>query len=138
MKFYSVAIEPADLQLPLFQDLIHCGFPSPATDFLDKTLDLNELCIRHPSASFYIRAEGESMVEAGILSGDLLIVNKAETPRHGDIVVAAVEGEFTVKKLCTHPVLCLKPMNPDYKTLIVNPDELDNFGVVTHAIHTFR
>lgn len=81
------------------------------------------------------------MIESGILSGDLLIVDKAEKAEkasHGDIVIAAVDGEFTVKRLCTHPVLCLQPMNPVYSPIFVNPDDLDIFGVVIHAIHTFR
>lgn len=78
------------------------------------------------------------MVEAGILSGDLLIVDKAVKLPHGDIVIAAAAGEFTVKRLCTHPRLCLQPMNPAYSLIFVDPDELDIFGVVIHAIHTLR
>lgn len=78
------------------------------------------------------------MVEAGILSGDLLIVDKALTPIHGDIVIAAVAGEFTVKRLCTTPRLCLQPMNPEYSPIFMEPDDLDIFGVVIHAIHTLR
>ncbi len=78
------------------------------------------------------------MIEAGILSGDLLIVDKAVNPTHGDIVIAAIEGEFTVKKLCTHPRLCLQPMNPAYSPIFVDADELNIFGVVMHAIHTLR
>lgn len=78
------------------------------------------------------------MIESGILSGDLLIVDKAETPTHGDIVIASVGGEFTVKRLCTHPTLCLQPMNPAYSPIFMDPDDLDIFGVVIHAIHTFK
>jgi DNA polymerase V len=124
--------------LPFFAESCQAGFPSPATDYVEKTLDLNDLCIRHPSATYFVRAEGESMIESGIQSGDLLVVDKAETPAHGDIVIASVGGEFTVKKLCTHPVLCLQPMNPAYAPIFVNPDELEIFGVVIHALHTFR
>ena len=126
------------IKLPLYGHTCQAGFPSPAQDYVEAQLDLTELCIRHPAASFFVRAEGDSMIESGILSGDLLIVDKAETPTHGDIVIAAVEGEFTVKKLCTHPVLCLQPMNPAYKPIFVEPDDLEIFGVVIHAIHTFR
>lgn len=126
------------LQLPLFADTCQAGFPSPATDYVEKTLDLNEFCIRHPSATYFVRAEGESMIESGIQSGDLLVVDKAETPAHGDIVIASVNGEFTVKKLCTHPVLCLQPMNPAYQPIFMEPDDLEIFGVVIHALHTFR
>lgn len=124
--------------LPLFGETCQAGFPSPATDYVEKTLDLNELCIRHPSATFFVRAEGESMIESGIHSGDLLVVDKAETPAHGDIVIASINGEFTVKKLCTHPVLCLQPMNPAYQPIFMEPDDLEIFGVVIHALHTFR
>ncbi|MDL4916245.1 MAG: translesion error-prone DNA polymerase V autoproteolytic subunit [Enterobacterales bacterium endosymbiont of Blomia tropicalis] len=126
------------LQLPLFADTCQAGFPSPATDYVEKTLDLNEFCINHPSATFFVKAEGDSMIESGILSGDLLIVDKAEKASHGDIIIAAVDGEFTVKRLCTHPVLCLQPMNPAYSPIFVNPDDLDIFGVVIHAIHSFK
>ncbi|MFS7282066.1 translesion error-prone DNA polymerase V autoproteolytic subunit [Serratia proteamaculans] len=125
------------LQIPLFGESCQAGFPSPATDYLEKSLDLNELCIAHPSATYFVRAEGESMVEAGILSGDLLIVDKAVKPKHGDIVIASVSGEFTVKRLCIHPRLCLQPMNAAYSPIFVDPDDLDIFGVVMHAVHSF-
>nr|WP_208952106.1 translesion error-prone DNA polymerase V autoproteolytic subunit [Rahnella sp. ChDrAdgB13] len=132
------AADPEKIFLPLFIEQCPAGFPSPATDYVEKSLDLNELCIRHPSATYFVRAEGESMIESGILSGDLLVVDKAITPAHGDIVVAAVNGEFTVKKLCTFPALCLQPMNPAYAPIFIDPDNLEIFGVVIHALHTFR
>lgn len=139
MKVEIVAAQTeTHLQIPLFGEMCLAGFPSPASDYIEKTLDLNELCIRHPSATYFVRAEGESMTEAGILSGDLLVVDKALKPAHGDIVIAAIEGEFTVKKLCTRPRLCLQPMNPAYSAIYVDPDDLDIFGVVIHAIHTFK
>ncbi|ENN1020783.1 translesion error-prone DNA polymerase V autoproteolytic subunit [Salmonella enterica] len=130
------AITTSRLQLPLFSDTCAAGFPSPAQDYIEAQLDLNDFCIRHPSATYFVRAQGESMVEAGILSGDLLVVDRALTPAHGDTVIAAINGEFTVKRLCTHPQLCLQPMNSAYSPIFVDPDELDIFGVVTHAIHT--
>lgn len=126
------------LALPLFTESCAAGFPSPAQDFIERKLDLNEFCIQHPSATYFVRAEGNSMINAGILSGDLLIVDKALTPVHGDIVIAAVNGEFTVKELRTHPKLCLQPMNPSYDPIYINTDDLEIFGVVIHAIHTLR
>ncbi|MFQ6292704.1 translesion error-prone DNA polymerase V autoproteolytic subunit [Yersinia enterocolitica] len=139
MKVEIVAAQTeTHLQIPLFGEMCLAGFPSPASDYIEKTLDLNELCIRHPSATYFVRAEGESMTEAGILSGDLLVVDKAVKPAHGDIVIAAIEGEFTVKKLSLHPLLSLQPMNPAYSPIYVDPDDLDIFGVVMHAIHTFK
>ncbi|UAN48770.1 translesion error-prone DNA polymerase V autoproteolytic subunit (plasmid) [Serratia sp. JSRIV001] len=138
IEIFKYSPGTAPLALPLFADSCAAGFPSPAQDYIEAQLDLNEFCIRHPSATYFVRAEGESMVEAGILSGDLLIVDKAVKPTHGDIVIAAVAGEFTVKRLCTTPRLCLQPMNPAYSPIFVDPDELDIFGVVMHAIHTLR
>lgn len=135
---FLTALTESRLQLPLYGDSCQAGFPSPAQDYIEAQLDLNEFYICHPSATYFVRAEGESMVEAGILSGDLLIVDKAVKPNHADIVIAAVAGEFTVKRLCTHPRLCLQPMNPAYSPIYVDPDELDIFGVVMHAIHTLR
>ncbi|MFW5393631.1 translesion error-prone DNA polymerase V autoproteolytic subunit [Yersinia sp. 2544 StPb PI] len=139
MKVEIVAAQSeSHLKIPLFGEVCLAGFPSPASDYIEKTLDLNELCIAHPSATYFVRAEGESMTEAGILSGDLLVVDKAVKPSHGDIVIAAIEGEFTVKKLCLHPRLSLQPMNPAFSPIYVDPDDLDIFGVVIHAIHTFK
>lgn len=126
------------LALPLFADYCRAGVPSPAADYIERTLDLNEYCIRHPSATYFVRAEGDSMVLAGINSGDLLVVDRAETPQHGDIVIAAVEGEFTVKRLCLTPRLCLEPMNPAYQPIYVEADRLEIFGKVLHVIHTLR
>ncbi|PVZ84167.1 peptidase [Serratia sp. S1B] len=125
-------------KLPFFSDNCAAGFPSPADDYIEKQLDLNEYCIQHPSATYFVRASGESMVDAGILSGDILVVDKALRPEHGDIVVAAVNCEFTVKLLQTRPRLCLKPMNPSYSPLYFDPDDLEIFGVVVHGIHSFR
>ncbi|HIC1896449.1 TPA: translesion error-prone DNA polymerase V autoproteolytic subunit [Citrobacter freundii] len=125
------------LALPLYLENVSCGFPSPAHDYVEKELDLNSYCIRHPSATFYLRASGESMVDSGIHSGDLLVVDRALTPVHGSIVIASVDNEFTVKKLCVHPRLCLMPMNPAYSPIFVDPDALEIFGVVTHSIHGF-
>lgn len=125
------------LALPFYGNSCSAGFPSPAQDWIDSSLDLNEHYIRHPSATYYVRASGDSMAECGILSGDLLIVDRAIKPVHGSIVIAAIENEFTVKRLMLHPGLCLMPMNPAYSPIYVNPDELEIFGVVTHSIHDF-
>lgn len=95
------AITTSRLQLPLFSDICAAGFPLPAQDYIEAQLDLNDFCTRHPSATHYVHALGESMVEVGILSGDLLVVNRALTPSHGDTVIAAIDGESTLKRLCT-------------------------------------
>ena len=74
-----------------------CGFPSPAQDYVESRLDIGKLLVRHPNATYFVRASGESMIDGNIRDGDLLIVDSALTPEHGNIVIAAVDGEFTVK-----------------------------------------
>lgn len=91
------------LALPLFTDRVPCGFPSPAQDYMESELDLNDYCIQRRSSTYFVRAIGESMSDIGLHSGDLLIVDKAERAQHGDIVIAELEGEFTVKRLLLTP-----------------------------------
>ncbi|EBU5081966.1 translesion error-prone DNA polymerase V autoproteolytic subunit [Salmonella enterica subsp. enterica] len=124
--------------LPLFLEKVPCGFPSPAQDYVEKELDLNEYCVRHRSATYYLRAHGDSMRDGFLFNGDLLVVDSAEKPQHGDIVVASLQGEFTVKRLLLKPRLVLQPMNPAWSPIYPDPDELDIFGVVTHIIHRPR
>lgn len=93
------------LQLPLFISKVSAGFPSPAQNYVEQTLDLNELCIKRPAATFFVRVEGESMIDAGIFHNDILVVDRTMKPLHGDIVVAQVDGEFTVKELCESPLI---------------------------------
>lgn len=142
MKIITTFFAPADqlpvLSLPLFADRCRAGFPSPAQDYVEKTLDLNEYCIRHPSATYFVRASGDSMTDAGIGDGDLLVVDRAEKADHGDIVIAAVDGEFTVKRLCLRPRLALQPMNPAFPVLFPDPETLEIFGVVLFAVHNTR
>lgn len=85
---------------PLFADRCQAGFPSPATDYAEQELDLNSYCISRPAATFFLRASGESMNQAGVQNGDLLVVDRAEKPQHGDIVIAEIDGEFTC--CCAH------------------------------------
>lgn len=123
---------------PLFADRCQAGFPSPAGDYVEAELDLNEYCIRHPAATYFVRATGQSMTDIGLYSGDLMVVDKAERPRHGDIVIAETDGEFTVKRLLLSPRLALQPMNPAFPTLYPDPDHLQIFGVVTAFVHKTR
>ncbi|MGV6851656.1 MAG: translesion error-prone DNA polymerase V autoproteolytic subunit [bacterium] len=127
------------LGLPLYLNTVPAGFPSPAQDYVERTLDLNELCIEHPAATFFVRAEGESMHDAGIFAGDLLVVDRAIQAKCGDIVIAGFYGELTVKKLQLKPERCLLAMNPDYPPIHIPDDvDLDVFGVVVHVIHHLR
>lgn len=124
------------LELPLFLSLATCGFPSPAQDYVEQTIDLNQLCIEHPAATFYVRASGHSMVQAGINDGDLLIVDRAIKASHGAIVLACLDGEFTVKRLQERPFPALLPANPDFPPItLLEGQELEIFGVVTFVLH---
>jgi len=127
------------LDIQLFSDAVPAGFPSPATDYCERKLDLNELCIQHPAATYFVRAQGDSMIEAGIFPGDVLVVDRSITAAHGDIVIVSVNGELTVKRLETRPTMRLVPMNNQYSPIDVPEDaDLEVFGVATTVIHSLR
>jgi len=139
MQLYQPASPCTHLALPLFAARVPAGFPSPAQDYIERTLDLNELCIAHPAATYYVRAMGDSMIEAGIHDGDLLVVDRAVEAKHGDVVIAEVCGEFTVKELSLTPNIRLLPRNAAYAPIdLTGSDELVLFGVVTCVIHALR
>lgn len=104
--------------------------------FLPDELDLNELCIRRRASTFFVRASGSSMQELGLFDGDVMVVDRAEEASHGDIVIAEVNGEFTVKRLQLQPCLALLPMNPAYSKIY--PEELQLLGVVTWFFSSTR
>jgi len=126
------------VRIPLFAESCSAGFPSPAQDYVEKELDLNELCIRRRASTFFVRASGSSMQDLGLFDGDVMVVDRAEDPVHGDIVIAEVEGEFTVKRLQLHPSLALLPMNPAYATIYPDPEQLQLLGVVTWFFNSTR
>lgn len=127
------------LSIPFYQSRISAGFPSPADDYIERTLDLNELCIQHPSATFFLRVQGESMIDAGILPDDVLVVDRSLQARCGDIVVAALHGELTVKQLELKPRPRLLPCNPQYQPIVLPEGEhLDIFGVVTNVVRSLK
>lgn len=125
-------------RLPLYSHAVAAGFPSPATDEIEQTLDLNEYLTTHPEASFCVRATGDSMIEAGIQAEDLLLVDTVPEPEDGDIVIAVVNGELTVKRLrCQGDRLALVPDNPAYPILwLTEAMEFYILGRVTHVIHS--
>jgi len=125
------------LEVPLFTAGVSAGFPSPADDFIDRSLDLNEYLIKHPAATFFVRVEGSSMIGSGIHPGDILIVDKALEPYDGGIVIAVVNGEFTVKRFKRERGRCwLMPENPAYAPIEIAGDmQLEVWGVVTYVIH---
>ena len=125
------------LPLPLFSDRVAAGFPSPADDHLENKLDLNEHLVKHPAATFFVRVEGRSMIGAGIHPDDILVVDRSMEAVSGNIVVAAVDGELTVKRLQYRRArLFLEPENPDYDPIEISGDtDLVVWGVVTSVIH---
>ncbi|WP_022954817.1 LexA family protein [Leucothrix mucor] len=130
---------PSLLAVPLYSSRISAGFASPADDHLETRLDLNQLLVPRPSATFMLKVEGDSMIGAGIYDGDLLIVDRSEAAVNGSIVIAVVHGELTVKRLQKDALgLRLMPENPKYKPIVIgeNSDFLI-WGCVTHAIHNF-
>lgn len=127
------------VRIPLYEDSVSAGFPSPAADFVEKSLDLNEFCVPHPAATFYVRAQGDSMVDVGIFSGDVLVVDRSITARHEDIVIACLHGELTVKTLELKPDVLLRPKNKAYKAIHINEEsELEIFGVVISVIRKYE
>lgn len=137
LEFFQPAEKERD-KLPLFADLVSAGFPSPADDYIDKKLDLNELLIKHPAATFYVRVSGDSMIDANIFDGDILVIDKSQQAKSGNIVIAALNGEFTVKRLdiTVDGISRLVPENPAFKPVVLHEsDDFSVFGVVTHVIH---
>jgi len=127
------------LGIPLFTDQVPAGFPSPATDYCERKLDLNELCVKKPAATYFVRAQGDSMIEAGIFPGDVIVVDRSLTAVHGDIVIASFNGELMLKKLETQPETRLLPMNKNYEPVVIPEGaDLDIFGVATTVIHSLR
>ena len=124
------------LSLPFVESGIQAGFPSPANDHLDITIDLNKELVKHPSATFYARVRGDSMRDAGIEEGDLLVVDRSLEPVSGKIAVCCLNGEFTVKRLSIEPTACiLLPANNQYKPIRVSSsDDFLVWGMVVHVI----
>ena len=131
--------EFSQLAIPLFSDAVPAGFPSPATDYCERKLDLNELYIQKPAATYFVRAQGDSMIDAGIFPGDVLVIDRSIDAAHGDIVIASVNGELTVKLLETKPQTRLVPMNSQHAAIVIPEEaELEIFGVATNVIHSLR
>ncbi len=125
------------MKLPYFVVPVKAGFPSPAEDSLEQNLNLNEHLIQHPAATFFVRVDGDSMRGAGIHKDDILIVDKALEPTNGKVVIAVINGEFTVKRIrMGGGKVFLDPENPQYQAIEVNPNsDFRVWGVVTYVIH---
>ncbi len=134
------ASNPSKIILPLASESIPAGFPSPADDYIDTGIDLNEHLIPHPSSTFFLRVKGDSMVKAGIQDGDLLIVDRSLNAQPGCIVVAILDGAFTLKKLTYYQGMAyLKAENPRYPPINLN-NYADAYiwGVAIYSIHSLN
>lgn len=128
------------LSLPYADGGIKAGFPSPAQDRLNETIDLNSEIVNHPASTFYGRVTGDSMIEEGIDDGDILVIDRSLEPLNGDLAVCCIDGEFTVKRLKVerHRVLLL-PSNRNYRPIEVKEDDdFTVWGIVTHTIKKNR
>ena len=124
-------------KLPVFLGRLPAGFPSPADDYLEGKLDLNRHLIKHPAATFFVRVSGDSMIEAGIHTGDLLVVDRSLEATDGNVIVAALDGELTVKRLSTRDrTVRLLPANKNYQPIEIQENQaFEIWGVVTNVIH---
>lgn len=124
--------------LPFVHEGISAGFPSPADDFLDLSIDLNQELIKHPSTTFYGRVRGDSMIDAGLNDGDLLIIDKSLEPTNGKIAVCFIDGDFTVKRIAIEKdKIWLVAENKKYKPILVTEDnDFVIWGIVTTVIKT--
>lgn len=134
-----VAFAPPVHELPLCLSRVAAGFPSPAADDMADGLDLNTYLVQHPSASFVFNVKGQSMQGAGILDGDKVVVDRSIEARHGHIVIAVVDGEFTIKRLHLQGGRVeLRPENPRFKPITIhNETQLDVWGVVVGVVRRY-
>lgn len=130
----ALVVQPA---IPLYATRVAAGCPSPVDDYVERHLDLNEYLVKRPSATFFVRVEGDSMINAGIYENDILVVDRSVKPTDGKIIIAVVNGELTVKRLNDKPGhLSLLPENPRYKAIeITEAMEFSIWGVVQHVLH---
>ncbi len=129
--------ESALADIPIFTDSVQAGFPSPAEDYMDLDLNLQDHLIKNPSATFCVRAVGESMKDAGIKSGDIMLVDKSLTPKNRSIVLAVIDGEFTIKRVnVSEKELYLIQENENFSPIKITQEmDFQVWGVVTYIIH---
>ena len=136
LVFFAVDGDPVS-SIPIFSDAVQAGFPSPAEDHIDMDLNLNDYLVQNPSATFCVKAIGESMKDAGIQSGDIMIVDKSLEPKNRSIVLAVIDGEFTVKRVNMNDnKLYLMPENSSFSPIKITEEmDFQVWGVVTYVIH---
>jgi len=134
MKLTPVQPLPNSPALPCYLSKVSAGFPSPADDYIEQPIDIYGYLIKHPTATYFARAEGESMTGVGIYNGDLLIVDRALNPQQGSVVIAAIDGELTCKIL-DKTNRCLNPANTDYPSIpILESMDMVIEGVVSYSV----
>jgi len=136
LDFFSVE-ENAFADIPIFQESVAAGFPSPAEDYIDMDLNLHDYLVQNPSATFCVKAIGESMKDAGIQSGDIMLVDRSLKPENRSIVLAIIDGEFTVKRVnVANDALYLLPENDSFTSIKITEEmDFQVWGVVTYIIH---
>lgn len=138
LEFFTASTETA-VELPLVGEAVRAGFPSPAEDFTEVSIDLNVELLRNPASTFFCRVSGDSMQDMGINDGDLLVVDKSLEPQDGKVAVCYIDGEFTLKEIKIEKDCCwLIPANKNFKPIKVTEDnEFVVWGVVTYAIKAY-
>jgi DNA polymerase V len=137
MDIYLPELPETPLRLPLFLEAVAAGFPSPAEDYVEQSLDLNTHMVQHPAATFFVRAVGDSMRDAGIYDGDILVVDRSLDPTPGRVVIAAIGGGLTVKRLMRDGRgVYLQSANPNFPTIRLSDEEdVRIWGTVTFNVH---
>lgn len=135
LHFFSPDFESA-LKIPLVSQGVSAGFPSPALDFMETVIDLNKELVKNPLATFYVRADGNSMIDAGIHDKDVLVVDRSLEPQNNKIAICCIDGEFTVKRIkLEKDCLYLMPENKDYTPIkVTEENQLIIWGIVTYVI----
>jgi DNA polymerase V len=126
--------------VPFALSRLHAGFPSPADEYREPALSLDSFVVQHPEATFYVRVAGDSMRDAGISANDILVVDRALPATHNAIIVAMIEGEFTVKRLYRKEgIIALLPANPRYRPIHITEEmDFQVWGVATYCLHKLR
>ena len=126
----------SEIKLPFINHAVSAGFPSPAMDFSESSIDLNQVLVENPIATFYVQVDGNSMIDAGIEDKDILVVDRSIEPRNNKIAICLLDGEFTVKRIrLENKELFLMPENPNYQPIqVTEENQLIIWGIVTYVI----
>ncbi len=137
VKYISEIVSKGLYEVPMYSNKVAAGFPSPADDYLVDKIDLNQYLVKHPAATFLVRASGESMINAGIFPNDILVVDRSLKAEEGKVVIAVVDNELTVKRYRKKGKnIVLEPENEAYDPIIISEEsEAFVWGVVTNVIH---